>query len=234
MINNLVAELPTPLAVLLAGLLDELPVLSPKLFAICEIATQYVEYALRAQGDYRDGLTRPQSWGSRIQTIRRLSQTLRTNNVSPILHLDDVVHPLDTLVRLRNRWAHPGATSPEMPIPHAEMLGLLYHIFSPLCQAELIVVIPGDPEPTGRLLRGMRGLFSPPAVRLPDPIRPVANSELFLHRPPDIQVWLAPYLRYRTGHSGENIVEFLVVDRGGGFEYMNPLPRSSTPELQRS
>lgn len=217
MIRELVANLPTPLAVLLAGVLDELKAPFPKLLAACEIATQFMEYALRAQACYDEGLARRSTWGTRIQSIRSLLQTLRSNKLKPILELDDCVPTLDKVVQIRNKWAHP--ISMPLDIPHAnELTDILHRVFMPLSQAELLVVGSSSGK-TGLLLRGMRGLFSPRTVTMPSLTRPITTPELLLRRPPDSQVWLDPYLRYRTGPSGESIVEFWMPSREGRAFY---------------
>jgi len=85
MIRELSDRLPTPLAILFVRYDETAPVDWPRHFMICELATIYMEDALRAQLEFKGGLERPQPWGLRLRSIQTILERLALAQYSPVL-----------------------------------------------------------------------------------------------------------------------------------------------------
>jgi hypothetical protein len=228
MTRELIAHLPTPLAVLLAGCCEGQAEWG-RLFVLCETATHYLENALRAQAGYLKELDRPRAWGHRMATVRWLTKQLRAGGETPILELNTTADDaLSRWIAARNRWAHSiSPPSNEPPISGQDVPGLIAAVLTPLCRAELLLTLTTEAGTTRcALLQGLQGFFSPPHL-ITSAITWTGGQEpeLFLRRDNEGVVRLTPYFRYRKGSGGENRVEFLSTLRASGVgDYHDALP----------
>ncbi len=231
MIRELVASLPTPLAILLANYDEEADPDWPRLFKIGEWATIYIENVLRAETDQLAGMDRRSSWGMRCQTIRMLKRKLKDSGRSSILHLGQEKPAslvLDMWVELRNRWAHPHSVKaePDLSVSGPDAVQMLIDLLTPICMADLLLLsIDRAARPCAFRLRGLQGLFDPPRIETDVPFAALAEPTVVLRREGSGLVRLDPFFRYRSGSHGENRVEFLVYLRDNEAEYIDPLPR---------
>ena len=243
--RKLVATLPTPLSILLADHEETAIPDWSRLFQACEWGTMYLENALRAQADYTAGLERRTSWGMRCQTIRVLTRQLEDSGHMPILQIPRAKRGKDVLerwVNLRNRWAHApfsDAGSGEN-LSGNEITQMLFDLFGPMSFAQLLLVRWDQTNGAqGFELKGLRGLFDPQRVEIPDLTGGRNVQSLALRREGAPTVGLEPFLRYRSGRHGEHRVEFLASIRDDAGEYVDPLPQpgeedSSHRRLERA